>query len=118
MFETTVSKYNQWIKQLASDASYPVERKGKTVPYTSVNGHMFSFVGKKGELGIRLSKAERDGFLEKFPDAIIEQHGRVMKDYIELPESYFSNNDAVIALLKKSYDYVSSLKPKPTSKKK
>jgi hypothetical protein len=23
-----------------------VDRKGKTIPYTSVNGHMFSFISK------------------------------------------------------------------------
>jgi len=32
------------------------ERKGKTVPYTSANGYMFSLLNKDGEFGIRLSK--------------------------------------------------------------
>ena len=32
------------------------ERKGKTMPYTSANGHMFSLLNKDGELGFRYSK--------------------------------------------------------------
>ena len=31
------------------------ERKGKTVPYTSANGHMFSLLNKAGEIGFRFS---------------------------------------------------------------
>ena len=27
------------------------ERKGKTMPYTSANGHMFSLLNKAGEIG-------------------------------------------------------------------
>ncbi|MFT6336024.1 MAG: hypothetical protein ACJATI_002779 [Halioglobus sp.] len=33
------------------------DRKGKTVPYTSANGHMFSLLNKDGELGFRFSRA-------------------------------------------------------------
>ncbi len=32
------------------------ERKGKTMPYTSANGYMFSLFNKAGEIGIRFSK--------------------------------------------------------------
>ncbi len=35
------------------------ERKGKTVPYTSANGLMFSFINKGGDLGIRYSKSKQ-----------------------------------------------------------
>ncbi len=30
------------------------ERKGKTMPFTSPNGYMFSQLNKAGEIGIRL----------------------------------------------------------------
>ena len=36
-----------------------LERKGKTMPYTSVNGHMFSFLTSEGTLALRLPQAER-----------------------------------------------------------
>jgi len=32
-----------------------VERKGATVPYTSVNGHMFSYLSATGTLALRLA---------------------------------------------------------------
>jgi hypothetical protein len=32
-------------------ASHPkAERKGATVPYTALNGHMYSYLGKTGEM--------------------------------------------------------------------
>ena len=33
-----------------------VEREGATVPYTSLNGHMFSYLGKDGRPALRLPK--------------------------------------------------------------
>ena len=42
-----------------------LERKGKTMPFTSVNGHMFSFLTPDGTLALRLPQAERDAFLER-----------------------------------------------------
>ena len=46
------------------------ERKGKTGPYTSANGHMFSFLNKDGELGIRFSKEVQEKYIKDFDTAI------------------------------------------------
>ena len=47
-------------------ASIPeIERKGDTVPYTSLGGNMFTQMNKSGSVGLRLSKAEREKFIEK-----------------------------------------------------
>ena len=41
-------------------ASVPgLERKGAAMPYTSVNGNMFSFLDKAGALSLRLPDHER-----------------------------------------------------------
>ena len=40
------------------------DRKGKTVPYTSANGHMFSLLNKEGELGFRYSKQVQEEYFE------------------------------------------------------
>ncbi|MFT5265293.1 MAG: hypothetical protein ACI8YQ_004044 [Polaribacter sp.] len=40
-------------------ANPAIERKGKSMPYTSVNGHMFSFLSKEGTMGLRLSREDR-----------------------------------------------------------
>ena len=41
-----------------------VERQGATVPNTIHKGHMFSYLGKTGELAVRLPTAEREAFLK------------------------------------------------------
>ena len=43
-----------------------VARKGDTMPYTSVNGHMFSSLGKDGVLSLRLPAGVREAFLKKY----------------------------------------------------
>jgi hypothetical protein len=48
-------------------ASVPgIERKGATVPYTSLNGHMFSYLSKSGVLALRLPEEARETFLNKY----------------------------------------------------
>lgn len=95
-----------------------VERKGKTMPYTSLNGHMFSFIDKEGVLGLRLSEETREKFLQEFKSSLMEQHGRIMKEYVVVPDSLFKNTKKLSKYFKQSCDYVASLKPKATKKKK
>ena len=39
-----------------------LELKGNTMPYTSLNGHMFSVLTKNGQLALRLPADERTAF--------------------------------------------------------
>jgi hypothetical protein len=59
-----------------------IERKGKTTPYTSLNGHMFSFLSKEGAMGLRLSNDDREEFMSEFEAQLMEEHGRIMKEYV------------------------------------
>jgi hypothetical protein len=43
-----------------------IERKGDVHPYTSANGHMFSYLDQSGAMGLRLPKDEVESFLEKY----------------------------------------------------
>jgi len=43
-----------------------VDRKGKTMPYTSLNGHMYSFLAKDGKLALRLPEGDRELFLKTY----------------------------------------------------
>ncbi len=54
------------------------ERKGKTMPYTSANGHMFSLLNKAGELGIRFSKDVQKKYIEEWPSTIFQSYGATM----------------------------------------
>lgn len=94
-----------------------IESKGKNNPYTSINGHMFSFLRKDGILGLRLAKNDREEFMEKHQTGLIESYGAVMKEYVEVPDDLFKNIELMKTYLQKSYDYACSLKPKPTKKK-
>lgn len=99
---------------IASETS--IERKGATMPYTSLNGNMFSFLSPGGELAFRLSKADREVFLARFPGATVVQHGRLMKDYIEVPGTIIEDPAALSALFQQSLAHARTLKPKATKK--
>jgi TfoX/Sxy family transcriptional regulator of competence genes len=94
-----------------------VERKGATMPYTSLNGHMFSFLTKEGTLALRLPKEERESFLEKYETKLCVQYGAVMKEYIEIPAALLENTKQLQNYFDISYAYISTLKPKATKKK-
>ena len=94
-----------------------VERKGKNTPYTSHNGHMFSFLTSTGTLALRLDKEKREAFLKKHKTKLCEQHGTVMKEYVEVPDELLKKTRTLKKYFDLSYAYVSSLKPKPTKRK-
>lgn len=95
-----------------------IERKGATMPYTSCNGHMFSFLSKEGEMGLRLPKAEREAFMEEHNAELSIQYGRVMKEYVAVPAPMLKDAERMKEYLEISLAYIKSLKPKPTKKKK
>jgi TfoX/Sxy family transcriptional regulator of competence genes len=95
-----------------------IERKGKSSPYTSVNGHMFSYLSKEGELGLRLSKEDQAAFVAKYNSEPFIQYGAVMRDYVSVPQDLLADTQELKGYLTQSYNYVSGLKPKPTKRKK
>jgi hypothetical protein len=90
----------------------PVELKGATMPYTSVNGHMFSFLTPTGTLALRLPADARAAFLDIHHTRLCEQHGRVMKEYVEVPDALLARTSDLAPYFQVSIDYVTSLKPK------
>ena len=95
-----------------------VERKGKAMPYTSRNGHMFSFLAKDGRVSLRLPEKEREAFLQKHKTKLSEQHGRVMKEYVLVPHALLKKTTSLRKDFEISYEYIGTLKPKPTKRKK
>jgi TfoX/Sxy family transcriptional regulator of competence genes len=94
-----------------------VQRRGATMPYTSLNGHMFSFLTPEGHLALRLPSSERQAFLAKYHTSLCEQHGKVLEEYAEVPDSLFRNVDELVQHFRTSYTHVNSLKPKPTTRR-
>ena len=95
-----------------------VERKGKAMPYTSRNGHMFSFLAKDGRMSLRLPEKEREAFLKEHKTKLSEQHGRVMKEYVLVPGALLKTTTTLQKHFEISYRYIGTLKPKPTTRKK
>lgn len=95
-----------------------LKRKGATMPYTSLNGHMFSFLDKDGRMGLRLSEKDRLEFVEKYKAEPMVQYGKVMKEYVVIHGTLLTKTKELKKYFKLGYDYVGSLKPKPTRRKK
>jgi hypothetical protein len=51
-------------KLIATDPN--IERKGATIPYTSANGKMFTYLSPTGDLRLRLPPDEREAFMKKY----------------------------------------------------
>jgi hypothetical protein len=109
-------KLELYEKLVATNPS--VERKGATVPYTSMNGHMFSYLSKEGKLALRLPPEAREAFLKKYGAKLCDAYGKVQPEYVEVPDSLLSSTRELKKFFDRSYEYVSSLKPKPTTRKK
>lgn len=100
-------------------AQFPeVERKGDNVPYTSLNGNMFSYLHKDGTMGLRLPEKAREDFLKEHKAKLMEAYGIVQKEYVAVPAKVLSDAKAMKKYFALSYEYAKSLKPKPTTKKK
>lgn len=95
-----------------------VERKGDTMPYTSLNGHMFSVLHKDGSVALRLPAAEREAFLKKYKAKLAFQYGTVQPEYVAVPDSLLAKTKELQRFFEISRTYVASLKPKPTTRKK
>lgn len=88
------------------------ERKGKTMPYTSANGHMFSLLNKAGEVGFRFSKEVQEKYIREFESSTFQSYGATMRGYVLIPEPMWEDLENLAKYLNESYEYVMSLEPK------
>jgi hypothetical protein len=70
-------------KLIATDPT--IERKGVTLPYTSTNGKMFTYLSPTGDLRLRLPDEERSAFLKKYRTTLAVSGGMVMEDFVAVP---------------------------------
>ena len=95
-----------------------VKRKGAMMPYTSLNGNMFSLLNKDGVLLLRLSDSDREAFVAKFKTKPVVMYGAVMPEYVAVPDDLLPKTAQLKKYFDASYEYVSSLRAKPTKKTK
>lgn len=94
-----------------------VDLKGATMPYTSLNGHMTSFLDKTGSVGLRLAPDDRNRFIDQYQTEIAEQYGSKMKDFVVVPERLLGNIGVAGDWFDKSVAWVATLDPKSTKRK-
>ena len=88
------------------------------MPYTSMNGNMYSFVAKEGYVGIRLSKEDFEEFITKYNAQQAISYGSKMREYVHVPHEVLKRTAELATYMEKSHAYAKTLKPKPTTKKK
>lgn len=86
--------------------------KGKTMPYTSSNGHMFSQLNKEGELGIRFSKSVQEDYFKSLNTSYYISYGAKMRGYVLIPDRLWKEPDTIKRMLEESFAYVNGLEPK------
>lgn len=106
MWEEKLARYDELIARCPR-----FERKGKTVPYTSANGQMFSQLNRDGELGIRFSGAVQEKYMRELDTTTFRSYGATMRGYVLIPEALWNDLDTLAAYLNEAYDYVMSLDP-------
>jgi len=94
-----------------------IERKGVSMPYTSLNGNMFTYLSPDGILGIRLAENAREDFLQKYKTTLYKSYGTTLKEYVTVPDQLMANTDELKQYFDMSISYVKTLKSKPTKKK-
>jgi len=111
--EQKVALYNKLV------ATHPdAILKGAAIPYTSLNGHMYSYFTKDNFVALKLPEDERVKFLDKYKTKLVEQYGIVQKEYVVVPDGLLEKTDELKFYFDISYKYTSTLKPKPTAKSK
>lgn len=106
------AKYTEYIQKWGK-----VERKGKNNPYTSHNGHMFSFIDKKEKyMAVRLDKQQQEAYFEATGTSYVIQYNSKMNGYICLTDEIFNDFNQVKDWLDKSFEFVCSLPPKASKK--
>lgn len=90
--------------------------KGAKNPYTSRNGHMFSFLDPDGGMALRLSDELGEEFLTVYDSGPVIQYGSVMRGYVSVPDGLLRNTNELTGWFTKSFDWIGTLEPKPTKK--
>ncbi|MEM6696235.1 MAG: hypothetical protein AAF626_16375 [Pseudomonadota bacterium] len=86
--------------------------KGKKLPYTAMNGNMYSFVDAEGHICLRMAEPERARFSRLFGTDSVKQYGAVIKGYVAIPNAFLEAPDHVEAAFAASLAHARTLKAK------
>jgi hypothetical protein len=89
--------------------------KGAKIPYTSMNGNMYSYLGENG-VGLRLPADVREEFLAKYHTTLYHAYGIVQKEHVTVPDELLVKTDELARYFRISFDHARTLKPKVTKR--
>jgi len=93
-------------------------RKMFGYPCSFVNNNMFTGLHEENWI-VRLDEEDQEELMKKHGAKPFEpMQGRIMREYLALPQEIQSDQDLLNTWLEKSYKFVSSMPPKAKKKKK
>lgn len=98
------------------EASGNGEVKGAKNPYTSRNGHMFSFLDGEGMMALRLSNELETEFRSQYESGPAIQYGSTMRGYSSVPTELLADSKVAGEWYDRAWDWIGTLKPNPTKK--
>ncbi len=107
-----LEQYIAVVEQSESDT----EVKGAKNPYTSRNGHMFSFLDKDGTMALRLSDELTDDFRSHYDSGDVTQYGSTMRGYSSVPSDLLADTGEAATWFAKAWEWIGTLPPKATKK--
>ncbi|MDX2466138.1 MAG: hypothetical protein QNL12_02400 [Acidimicrobiia bacterium] len=99
-----------------SDSKSGVDVKGAKNPYTSHNGHMFTFLDAAGSMALRLSDDLTEEFVSRYDSGPVMQYGSVMRGYVAIPSDLLDDTATLATWFDRSHAWIGTLKPKSTKK--
>ena len=73
---------------------------------------MFSFLSPTGSLFLRLPEKEKEAFVKKYKSSASASHGKMLMEFVEVPEKLMKDFAEVQKYFEISYTYVQTLKAK------
>ncbi|MBO6673930.1 MAG: hypothetical protein JJ908_06795 [Rhizobiales bacterium] len=100
-----------------AEAHWKLPIKGKANPYTSMNGNMFSFLSKEGDICLRLSKDNQTAFWKAHGGEPVKQYGSVMQGYVALSQDVLADEETSRHWFEQCLADAQALPAKPTKKR-
>ena len=108
-----LDRYRAVVAEAHSEATI----KGAKNPYTSRNGHMFSFLTPEGTMALRLSDELGERFRAEHESGPVMQYGKVMNGYVSVPDDLAADPARLAPWFDEAWEWIGSLPPKPTKKR-
>jgi hypothetical protein len=90
------------------------EVKGAKNPYTSRNGHMFSFLDADGVMALHLSPELEVEFRSRYESGAVIQYGSTMRGYSSVPDELLDDPETLREWYDRAWEWIGTLQPKPT----